>query len=344
MPPRLRLHASKRLRLSTPNAAYPSYQCRYASLAAATTPAPSIESTGYATSPISRHPPTQPPPYKPAEFRKTQLHRIYTSLIRSSPLMLVFQHNNLKASEFAGIRRQMNFALEKVDAELSTESSPSVIGKYTELQIVQTGIFASAVKVAESFNPESFSDPARSHHPQDPATNTSTSLSTKSASPQYTHSLSKSAWKTARSAKAQTGLEPLLSGPLVVLTFPLVSPQHLKAAMTILSPSEAFPAPKRKANPGLYEPGIQSGLQKIMLLGARVEGKVFDLDGTKWIGGISGGLDGLRAQLVYMLQSLPATLTNTLEGAAKSLYVTVESRRLDMEPKEDKAEAEKKEE
>jgi large subunit ribosomal protein L10 len=114
--------------------------------------------------------------------------------------------------------------------------------------------------------------------------------------------------------------------------------------MTILSPSEAFPAPKRKANPGLYEPGIQSGLQKIMLLGARVEGKVFDLDGTKWIGGISGGLDGLRAQLVYMLQSLPATLTNTLEGAAKSLYVTVESRRLDMEPKEEKPEAEKKEE
>ncbi|THV86313.1 hypothetical protein D6D27_07664 [Aureobasidium pullulans] len=347
MPPRLRLHASKRLRLSTPNAAYPSCQCRYASLATATTPAASIESTIHASSPIARHPPTQPPPYKPAEFRKTQLHRLYTSLIRSSPLMLVFQHNNLKASEFSGIRRQLNFALQKVDAELGTEASPSVVGKYTELQIVQTGIFASAVKVAESFNPELFPDTPRTHHPQDPATNTSTTLNTKPASPQFTHSLSKSAWKTARSAKVQTGLEPLLSGPLVVLTFPLVSPQHLKAAMTILSPSEAFPAPKRKANPGLYEPGIQSGLQKLMLLGARVEGKVFDLDGTKWVGGISGGLDGLRAQLVYMLQFLPATLTNTLEGAAKSLYVTVESRRLDMEPKDEKsesAEAEKKEE
>ncbi|KAI5203608.1 hypothetical protein E4T39_04053 [Aureobasidium subglaciale] len=323
MQPRLRLHASKRLRPSTSTIAYPSCQCRYASLAAATTPAPSIESTIHASTPISRHPPTQPPPYKPAEFRKTQLHRIYTSLIRSSPLMLVFQHNNLKASEFSGIRRQLNFALEKVDAELGTEASPSVIGKYTELQIVQTGIFASAVKVAESFNPDSSSDTPRTHD-----TN---------ASPQYTHSLSKSAWKTARSAKVQTGLEPLLSGPLVVLTFPLVSPQHLKAAMTILAPSEGFPAPKRKVNPGLYEPSIQSGLQKLMLLGARVEGKVFDLDGTKWIGGISGGLDGLRAQLVYMLQSLPATLTNTLEGAAKSLYVTVESRRQDMEPKEEKA-------
>lgn len=345
MPPRLRLPA-KRLRLCTSNAAYPTCQCRYgyASLATATTPAPSIDSTIHASSPIARHPPTQPPPYKPAEFRKTQLHRIYTSLIRSSPLMLVFQHNNLKASEFSGIRRQLNFALEKVDAELAANGSPSLIGQYTELQIVQTGIFASALKVAESWNPHNFSDHARTHHPQDPATNTSTTLQDKPASPQFTHSLSKTAWKAARSAKAQTGLEPLLSGPLVVLTFPLVSPQHLKAALTILSPSEQFPAPKRKANPALYEPSIQSGLQKLMLLGARVEGKVFDLDGTKWVGGISGGLDGLRAQLVYMLQSLPATLTNTLEGAAKSLYVTVESRRQDLEGGQNNGdEAEKKE-
>jgi large subunit ribosomal protein L10 len=257
----------------------------------------------YEPATIARHSPTQPPPYKPAEFRKTQLHRLYTSLIRSSPLMLVIQHNNLKASEFSGIRRQLSLALEKVDAELGN----SAIGQYTKLQIVQTGIFASAVKVVEAFHPGSSTVAVASH------------------------SLSKEAYKTARASKAKTGLEPLLSGPLLVLTFPLVSPQHLKAALTILSPSDKFPAPKRKANPALYEPGIQSGLQKLMLLGARVEGKVFDLDGTRWVGGISGGLDGLRAQLVYMLQSLPAGLTNTLEGAAKSLYVTMESRRLDLE-------------
>lgn len=330
MPPRLRLQP-KRLRLCASNAAYPSCQCRYASLASATTPAPPIDQTIHAASPIAHYPPTQPPPYKPAEFRKTQLHRLYTSLIRSSPLMLVFQHNNLKAVEFSGIRRQLHAALEKVDAELATDGTPSLVGQYTQLQIVQTGIFASAVKVAESFHPEQFSDLARTHHPQDPATNTSATLQDKAVSPQHTHSLSKAAWKSARGAKTQTGLEPLMSGPLLVLTFPLVSPQHLKAALTILSPSEKFPAPKRKANPGLYEPSIQSGLQKLMLLGARVENKVFDLDGTRWVGGISGGLDGLRAQLVYMLQSLPATLTNTLEGAAKSLYVTVESRRQDLE-------------
>jgi large subunit ribosomal protein L10 len=95
-----------------------------------------------------------------------------------------------------------------------------------------------------------------------------------------------------------------------------------------LAPSApAFPPPTRKANPGWHEPAVQSGMQKLLLLGARVEGKVFDTDGTKWVAGIEGGLDGLRAQLVHLLQSMGAGVTNTLESAAKNLYFTVESRR-----------------
>jgi hypothetical protein len=78
-----------------------------------------------------------------------------------------------------------------------------------------------------------------------------------------------------------------------------------------------------------------------MLLGARVESKVFDREGTQWVGGIEGGLDGLRAQLVAMLQGVGAGITNALEGASRSLYFTVESRRMDMEEKEN---PEKKEE
>ncbi len=65
-----------------------------------------------------------------------------------------------------------------------------------------------------------------------------------------------------------------------------------------------------------------------MLLGARVEGKVFDVDGARWVGGIEGGLEGLRGQLVGMLQGVGAGMTGALEGTAKSLYFTVEGRRM----------------
>ena len=151
--------------------------------------------------------------------------------------------------------------------------------------------------------------------------------------PGLKHGLSTQAWTTARkNQKLKHGLEPLLSGPIALLTFPSVSPQHLKAALSILAPSPPdFPAPKRRINPAYHEPAVQNGLQKLLLLGARVEGKVFDKEGTKWIGGIAGGIDGLRAQLVAMLSGVGAGITNTLEAAGRSLYVTVESRRVMLE-------------
>lgn len=343
MPPRLRFQP-KRLRLCTSNAQYPTCQCRYASIA--TTPAAAPYDQVHASVPITRFPPTQPPSYKPPEFRKSQLHRQYASLLRSSPLMIIFQHNNLKATEWTGIRRELNAALQKVDAELAANGMPPV-GANAKLQIVQTGIFASALKVVEFYQP-SVDDAARTQDPTDPRIASSASVvdATNSSDPKLTHGLSKHAWEVARkNARIQHGLEPLLSGPLVVLTFPSVSPQHLKAALQILSPSEKFPAPKRKANPAYHEPAVQSGLQKLLLLGARVEGKVFDMEGARWVGGIDGGLEGLRGQLVAMLQSFGAGLTQTLEGAGRSLYLTMESRKTMLEDEEKGEEkGEKKEE
>lgn len=64
-----------------------------------------------------------------------------------------------------------------------------------------------------------------------------------------------------------------------------------------------------------------------MLLGARIDGQVFDRDGTRWVGSIDGGIDGLRAQLVGMLQGFGAGLTQTLESAGRSIWFTMESRR-----------------
>lgn len=69
----------------------------------------------------------------------------------------------------------------------------------------------------------------------------------------------------------------------------------------------------------------------MLLLGARVEGRVFDIEGVRWVGGIEGGLEGMRGQLVGMLQGFGAGLTGALEGASRSLYLTVEGRRIMLE-------------
>ena len=64
-----------------------------------------------------------------------------------------------------------------------------------------------------------------------------------------------------------------------------------------------------------------------MLLGARVEGRVFDGEGVRWVGGIEGGMSGLRAQLVGMLGGIGAGVTGALEGVGRGLYFTLEGRR-----------------
>ena len=239
--------------------------------------------------------------------------------------MLIFQHNNLVSLEWSGIRRELTKALRKVDAARVADGLPEEnLADGIKLQVIQTGIFSSALRVVEYYKPGQAPTPGSAEEHDG-----------------FTHVLSKAAHGVAANIKTKHGLQPLLAGPLVLLTFPAVSPQHLKAAISVLSPSAPqFPAPTRKANPGWHDPPVQAGIQKLMLLGARVEGKVFDVERTKWVGSIEGGLDGLRGQLVAMLQGLGAGLTNTLESAAKNLYFTVESRRTMLED-EEKGEAPK---
>lgn len=243
------------------------------------------------------------------------------------------------------IRRELATALRKLDAERA-KTGQETLAEEIKMQVIQTNIFASALRVVEFFNPEQDTlDHAQ--HPSDPRTNTSARVpqtSNAADDERFTHGLSRRAYEIANNRKLKLELEPLLSGPLAVVAFPNVAPQYLKTVMSILSPSRPdFPAPTRKANPDYYEPSVQTGLQKLMLLGARVEGKVFDAEGTKWVGGIEGGIDGLRAQLVHMLQGVGGSLTSALEGASKSLYFTVEGRRMDMEGQA-KGPEEKKEE
>ena len=256
--------------------------------------------------------------------------------------MLLFQHNNLKSTEWAGIRRELNNALRKVDEARVAAGFPAEnIGEGIKIQIIQTGLFASALKIVEFYKPEAHPSTL---NPTDPSTPSSSIIpNIKPDGSNLTHTLSKAAH--AASNKRSHALDPLMSGPLALLTFPTVSPQHLKAALSHLSPVPGqFPAPTRRANPGWHDLPVQTGLQKLLLLGARVEGKIFDVEGTKWVGSIDGGLDGLRGQLVAMLQGLGGNLTNTLESASKSLYFTVEGRRVMLEDEEKGVSGEKTEE
>ncbi|KAK8433993.1 hypothetical protein IWX49DRAFT_569623 [Phyllosticta citricarpa] len=327
-----------------------------ASAATATVPPAPIDQMVGAVTPIQRYPKTQPPSYKPAEVRKTQLLRQYVSLLRSSPLILLFHHNNLRAVEWAGIRRELAKALRSVDAELAPGVSAD---QAIHVHTVQTGMLEPALRIVEFYDPKlakmrqeaanataGAQDQVQPHGaatrpaPNNPQLATSATLSSttpqplNAGSPVYTHALSEFAHKIAGKRRKKVSLKPLLSGPVALVTFPAVSPQHLAAVLSILAPSPQFPAPRRKVNPDYHEPAVQVGLSKLMLLGARVEGKVFDFEGTRWVGGIEGGLDGLRGQLVNMLQAAPVGVMGALEGASKSLWWALESRRADMDEKE----------
>ncbi|KAB8339210.1 hypothetical protein FH972_022144 [Carpinus fangiana] len=252
------------------------------------------------------------------------------------------QHNHLPSSPQSFAKPScIDTALHKVDA-----AHPQLGAQAGEirLQVIQSGVFAAALRVVEFFKQKSVAQTDGVHASQQ-------------QDAELTHDLSEAAHRASiprnpknkgvQAFKRSTPLHSLLSGPIAVLSFPSVSPQHLAAAISILSPTpgntSAFPAPKRKTSPGYYEGPVQNGLQKLLLLGARVEGRVMDSEGTKWIGGIQNGIDGLRAQLVHTLESAGMGLARALEGAGNALWVTMESRRIDMdsEGKTDEA-AEKK--
>ena len=244
--------------------------------------------------------------------------------------MLIFQHNNMTAVEWAAIRRELRIALGSVPAQAS---DPADISSGINIQVIRTRMFDAALKIVEYFDPSKV-EPTLA-----------TSLYGEKVPTVYNHDLSKAAYETVKAAtknlkdhpdgSVYSQLAPLLVGPLAVLTFPAVSPAHLAAALSILAPSPpAFPAPTRRKAPGYYDATAQGGLQKLLLIGGRIEDRAFDVEGVKWVGGIEGGLDGLRAQLVYLLQSAGLGLTSTLEGAGKSLWLTMESRRSVLEEAE----------
>lgn len=333
MPPRLRVTTFRQRAFQCHNVLRIAARSASTAAAPATTPAAPIEQMTKSKAPIARTPLTQPPSHRNPEYRRSQLLRAYTSLLRTSPLLVMFQHNNLKSMEWAAIRRELTKALQKVDEKIASEGRiSSALAPYIKVQTVQTSIFEVALRIVEYFRPNDAAQ-ASGKPPSavDPITQTSAEIPTISGSkddPSLTHDLSRAAHLAVKHMKGRHELAEILVGPIAVLSIPSVSPEHMKAALSILTPKEAgFPAPTRKGNPDYHDPIVQNGLRKINLLAARVDGQVFDIDQTKWVGSIEGGMDGLRSQLVTSLQSMGSSLTSTLEGAGKSLYFTMESRR-----------------
>ena len=239
--------------------------------------------------------------------------------------MLFFQQNNLTAVEWTAVRRELGRALDGVLPYRGPDGREINLAPYIRLQTITVKAFQVALKITEFFDAET-------------AGAVPTTPRTKVHGP-LVHDLSAAAYESVKKLEipgdsVYKQLEGSLQGPTAVLSLPVVSPAHLAAALSILSPSPQFPAPMRKRVPSYHEPIAQRGLAKIQLLGGRVEGKVFDEAGIQWVGGIQGGMDGLRAQLVSVLQGAGLSVTSTLEGAGRNLWMSLESHRFSMEERE----------
>lgn len=187
-----------------------------------------------------------------------------------------------------------------------------------QLQVLRTNMFNVALKISEFFNPEAASNSA---------------TTPRSSKGPIVHDLSEAAYQSVRKMEVPADsnyaqIEPLMVGPVAALVMPAVSPSHLAAALSVLAPVPgSFPAPSRKKNPGYHEPICQNGLAKLLLVGGRIEGKIFDQSGVNWVGGIEGGMDGLRAQLVHILQGAGLGVTNSLEAGSRNLWLALEGRK-----------------
>lgn len=280
--------------------------------------------------PIERFPATAPPSFKPPHFRKSQLMRQYSSMLQSSPLMLFFQHNNLKSAEWNGIRRELRAALRKLDDgrrasgfDTSTEPAEGI-----RIQTLQTGLFEAAVRLVEFYDPERAPDALEA----EAGGGQPFSQSPDPDDFQHGHLLSRRAHDAVLDKRYKHMMAPMLHGPIMAVTFPSVSPVHLKAVLSMLAPSlPAFPAPTRRGNPNFYDIPVQTGIQKLLLIGARVDGQIFDFEGVRRIGSIDGGIEGLRAQIVNLLQGVGVGLSSTIENAGRNLYMTLQSRQEMME-------------
>lgn len=293
-------------------------------------PSAAVAAAARAQLPADYIPPTQPPSARRPEKREAQLIRSYAAMLRSTPMLLLFQHNNLTAVEWMAVRRELRTALGRVVPGTTPGVSEDISGDI-KLEVLKVKMFDVAMRITSFFDAEA-------------AKGLETTPRTGRHGP-LVHDLSLAAYNSLKNHTAPPDspyaqFAPLLTGPVAALVLPSISPPHLAACLSILSPSPAIPAPKKKDAPGLRDPVVQNALSKLILIGGRVEGKVFDGEGVKWVGGIEGGMDGLRSRLVSMLEGVGMGVTGALEGTPKSLWFALEGRKEQLEGKDGPKEGE----
>ncbi|KAK6531452.1 hypothetical protein TWF281_008256 [Arthrobotrys megalospora] len=259
----------------------------------------------------------QPPSHRPYNSRQTLLHRTYISLLRSTPLMVVFQHNNLRANELVAIRRDLKFAMANVDAQVAASQpapipdedgnvppQPRPVGEQVKIMVVNTELFSASLRVAE-------------YLPKDSKVGSSSGPEAYDMTVQH---------------RGSHPMEALLVGPVGVIQFPTVSPPHLLAVLNLLFPEKAT---FRKGT----DPLFISGVSKMLLLGAKVDkvgGPTIDTGALKHITSL-GDLVTLRGQLLGLMQSAGAGLVATLQSPVKALWVTMDGRRKMLDPESQKS-------
>lgn len=225
--------------------------------------------------------------------------------------MLLFQHNNCRATEWAALRRELSNALAKLPLGAADPVTPHV-----KITILRNGIFDAALRISDYYDP---SNKGR-------------------------HGTSSQAFHSTKWRGKNHPLKALMSGPLGCVTFPAVSPEHLKVVMDLMFPDN-------KPMKGLDPLAVQ-GMQKLILLAARVDGhaagnmgkaEIMDREKIKWVS-VLPGYEGLRGQLVAALQtmgggelvrsleSIPVGVVRTLDGHRKNIAG-------ELEPKEGEGEA-----
>ncbi|EPS40463.1 hypothetical protein H072_5690 [Dactylellina haptotyla CBS 200.50] len=204
-----------------------------------------------------------------------------------------------------------------VDAQVAASQSPPTpvedgtippqprpVGEQTKMTIVNTELFAAALRVAE-------------YLPKDANVGTS-------SGPE--------AYRLTVGYKKVHPMEPFLIGPVGVIQFPTISPPHLLAVLNLLFPEKAT---FKKGT----DPAFITGVGKLLLLGAKVDkvgGQTIDNGMLKHITTL-GDITTLRGQLLGVMQSAGAGLVSTLHSPSKALWVMMEGRRKMLDPETEKS-------
>lgn len=128
----------------------------------------------------------------------------------------------------------------------------------------------------------------------------------------FTHGLLRRTREIAGKEKHKLNLGAIVSSPLAIVVFADIAPQYNETVLSLLPLSK--PAFWHRAC------STRQFLQSI-ILGASAECKVYNASKMFGFGGVGSEIDGLRAQLIHMLQGAGGSLTSPFECTSNGLVL-----------------------